>query len=94
MKCILCDSGADMILYGMGEKNTIQLCREIEEGRNIKDIRDIPQTVYLCKQEDIPGGISDDDIVLHSHEECLQSKKAGRQSSLSSSDNGRGGRGL
>ena len=76
MKCILCDSGADMILYGMGEKNTIQLCREIEEGRNIKDIRDIPQTVYLCKQEDIPGGISDDDIVLHSHEECLQSKKA------------------
>ena len=76
MKCILCDSGADMILYGMGEKNTIQLCREIEEGRNIKDIHDIPQTVYLCKQEDIPGGISDDDIVLHSHEECLQSKKA------------------
>ena len=64
MKCILCDSGADMILYGMGEKNTIQLCHELEEGRNIKDIHDIPQTVYLCKQEDIPRGISDDDIVL------------------------------
>ena len=50
MKCILCDSGADMILYGMGEKNTIQLCHELEEGRNIKDIHDIPQTVSASRK--------------------------------------------
>ncbi len=74
-KCILCDSGADMILYGMGEKNTVQLCEELAKGRNIKDIKDIPQTVFLCKKDDIPGGIKDDDIVLHSHEECLKNKK-------------------
>lgn len=75
-KCILCESGADIILYGMGEKNTLQLCRELESGRSIKDVKDIPQTVYLAKKEDIPGGISDTDIVLHSHEECLRNKKA------------------
>lgn len=75
-KCILCDSGADIILYGMGEKNTLALCRELEEGKSIKDIHDIPQTVYLCKEKDIPGGITDSDIVLHSHEECLRNKKA------------------
>ncbi|WP_337468901.1 YgiQ family radical SAM protein [Hallella sp.] len=75
-KCILCESGADIILYGMGEKNTLQLCRELENGRSIKDVKDIPQTVYLAKKEDIPGGISDTDIVLHSHEECLRNKKA------------------
>jgi uncharacterized radical SAM protein YgiQ len=75
-KCILCDSGADIILYGMGEKNTLQLCRELESGKTIKEIRDIPQTAFLCKENEIPGGITDNDIVLHSHEECLHNKKA------------------
>ena len=68
-KCILCDSGADIILYGMGEKSIL------DSGRTIKEIRDIPQTVFLCREDEIPGGIKEDDIMLHSHEECLQNKK-------------------
>lgn len=75
-KSILCESGADIILYGMGERNTLQLCHELEGGRNIQDICDIPQTVFLCNKADIPGGITEQDIVLHSHEECLKDKKA------------------
>ena len=75
-KCILCDSGADLIIYGMGEKPIIRLCEELEAGRPIQEIRDIPQTVVLCRENEIPGGIKDDDIVLHSHEECLRNKKA------------------
>ena len=74
--CILCDSGADMITYGMGEKTTLELARQLSEGRSICDIRDIPQTVYLSSRDDIPGGIREDDIVLHSHEECLRNKRA------------------
>ncbi len=76
-KCILCDSEADMILYGMGEKSIIRLCQEIENGRAISDIHDIPQTVFLVDKHDVPNGISEkNDIVLHSHEECLKNKKA------------------
>ena len=75
-KCILCDSGADMITYGMGEKTTIELARRLSEGEHISDIRDVNQTVYLSRKEDIPGGIREDDIVLHSHEECLRDKRA------------------
>ena len=75
-KPILCDSGADILLYGMGEKNTLRLCEELDAGRSIIDITDIPQTVFLRRKEDIPGGITSDDIVLHSYEECLRSKKA------------------
>lgn len=75
-KCILCDSGADMIVYGMGEKPIVRLCQELALGLSIKDIKDIPQTVYLAKKEDIPGGITPDDLVLHSHQECLAQKKA------------------
>lgn len=75
-KSILCDSGADMIIYGMGEKPIIELCHQLENGLDIKDIHDIPQTVYITGKNNIPGGITPDDIVLHSHEECLRDKKA------------------
>ena len=75
-KCLLCYSPADMITYGMGEKVTIELARRLAAGENIRDIRDLPQTVYLARKEDIPGGITDRDIVLHSHEECLRNKRA------------------
>ena len=92
-KCILCDSGADMITYGMGEKATLELAKRLEEIKNselrikrdasqnsqlliLNYLSDIPQTVYLARKEDIPGGITSEDIVLHSHEECLKNKRA------------------
>ena len=71
-RCILCDSGADMITYGMGEKPTLELARRLAEGERIQDIRDLPQTVYLTSHfSPLPS-----DIVLHSHEECLRNKRA------------------
>ena len=76
-KCILCDSAGDMISYGMGEKTVLELARQLDEGLSIHDIKDVPQTVYIAKhKEDISGGINDDDIILHSHEECLRDKRA------------------
>lgn len=75
-KCLLCYSPADMITYGMGEKTTIQLAQRLANGEKISDIRDLPQTVYLANKDQIPGGITDHDIVLHSHEECLRNKRA------------------
>ena len=75
-KCILCDSGADLIIYGMGEKQIVEIAQKLERGIPIQHIKDVPQTVFLSKEQDIPGGINDDDIVLHSHEECLRNKKA------------------
>lgn len=75
-KCILCDSGADMITYGMGPKSCIQIAQDLVAGKPFSEEKNIPQTVFLSKKEDIPGGIGPDDIVLHSHEECLRNKKA------------------
>lgn len=76
MPCILKDSGADLIIYGMGEKPVAELSRKLAEGRSIHDIKEIPQTVYIAPKDRIDGGITKDDIVIHSHEECLQDKKA------------------
>ena len=69
---ILVDSGADMITYGMGEKVTIALASRLSAGEHICDIRDLPQSVYLAS--DVQP--TTDDIVLHSHEECLRDKRA------------------
>lgn len=75
-RCILFDSGADMIIYGMGERPIVRLCEQLMTGKAITDITDIPQTVFIKKENTIPGGISSSDIMLHSYETCLENKKA------------------
>ena len=74
--CILCDSGADLIIYGMGEKPIAELAQRLSQGERINDLRDIKQTVWLTREADIPDGIGTNDIVLHSHEQCLRDKRA------------------
>ena len=74
--CILCEAKADVIIYGMGEKTILQLAGRLAGGQRIKDIRDIPQMVYLAKKDEIVDFKSPHDIILHSHQECLRNKKA------------------
>ena len=83
-KCILCPSGADLLIYGMGEKPITSLAHLLIEQdcdidttlfRNLMARFPQKQTVSLLAEKDIPGGIRPDDIVLHSHEECLKNKR-------------------
>ena len=74
--CILCDSGADLIIYGMGEKPILEIADALSNGLKVSSLQHIPQTVYLTTKNNIPEGIREDDIVLHSHEECLRNKRA------------------
>lgn len=69
---ILCDSGADIISYGMGEKTIIEIANRLANGERIQNLTNLPQIVYLSKE--IKS--TDDDIILHSHEECLRNKKS------------------
>ncbi|MBQ0073864.1 MAG: YgiQ family radical SAM protein [Prevotella sp.] len=74
--CILCDCGGDIISYGMGEKTILEIARGLDEGKTLQQLRDLPQIAYLCRRDDIPGGVTKDDIVLHSHEDCMRDKRA------------------
>lgn len=65
---ILMDSGADLLIYGMGEKPIVELTRRLMEGRPLDDV---PQTAYLAREVSPVEG----DITLYSHEECLKDKK-------------------
>ena len=83
-KCILADSGADMLIYGMGERPVTELCRRMlaqmqeDETFSLRTHTlptDILQTAYLTRKDDVPEGIQPDDILLHSHEECLADRR-------------------
>lgn len=87
-KSILCDSGGDMIAYGMGELPMTDISAVLRDyanqtGQNINvaDFKElfqrhpVRQTVMLYDKQEIPGGIKDDDIVLHSYSEVLASPK-------------------
>lgn len=82
---ILIPSGADLLIYGMGEKPMVSLAQLLVEQDceiDVKLFRNLmarfpqKQTVSLLKKKEIPGGIRPDDILLHSHEECLRNKRA------------------
>ena len=85
MPTILHPSGADLLIYGMGEKPMVSLARllveqdceiDIKKFRNLMARFPQRQTASLLNKIDIPSGIRPDDIVLHSHEECLRNKRA------------------
>ena len=57
-RSILLDSGADIVMYGMGERSIIQLAEALDSGLEVKDITFIDGTVYKTrKREDIYDAI-------------------------------------
>ena len=74
---ILVDSGADLLIYGMGEKPIADLCRRMKEQPVIP--HDLLQTAYLMRQDEQPAPLAgreeQPDIRLHSHEICLKDKQ-------------------
>lgn len=65
MPSILVDSKADLLVYGMGEKQIIEIAK-----RGIQ--HDIPQTAYLTQ---VPETNKQDIITLQSHESAVKSKQ-------------------
>lgn len=73
--CLLCDAPADIISYGMGEKTILEIARCLNDGLPLSSLHELPQVVYLARRNEIVDGISDHDIVLHSHEDCIRDKR-------------------
>lgn len=68
-RSILFDSRADILMYGMGEKQIVAIADKLRDGIPVKEITDIPGTCYIkdCYDEE-------NSIVIPSYEECLESK--------------------
>ena len=68
-KPILADTGADLLVYGLGEKVIREIVTRLQAGQSFSDLRDVQQTAYMCSPEEAPDGMR-----LFSYEECLEKK--------------------
>ena len=69
---ILVDSGADWLCYGMGERTILEFTKAIETGRNLNDIRKIPQLAFRMDGK----SKLKDAVILNSYERCCKDKVA------------------
>lgn len=56
MPSILIDSKADLLVYGMGENQTIAIINRLKNGENINQLTDIRGTCYLTEPKNTPWG--------------------------------------
>lgn len=73
---VLIESGADFVMYGMGEKVLRDVARACRNGYNAKRIRAIRQVGFVADRKFISRFDESNSIRLHSFEECLASKQA------------------
>lgn len=68
---ILIDSCADLLSFGMGENQTIEIAQRLDNGESIQDMRDILGTCYACPTTETPYV----GVECPSYENVLNSKK-------------------
>lgn len=68
---ILVESKADLLVYGMGESAISLIALQLDEGKPISSLTDIPQIAYISNHK--PNGKF---ILLPAHEECLKNPHA------------------
>ncbi len=77
MPGILVSSGADLLVYGMGEKPLKELVTLLQKGVPFSSAKTIRQTGFLLDEgEKLPKNRRWEDVELHPHETCLKDKKA------------------
>ncbi len=74
---ILHESGADLLVYGMGEQPLAELLRLLERGVPFENIRNIRQTVILANEKEVERVYKKNNYIeLSSHRKCLDDKIA------------------
>ena len=49
-RSILLDAGADLLVYGMGERATVEIARRLSRGEDVKTLTDIRGTAYFSHE--------------------------------------------
>lgn len=68
---VLIDSKADLLIYGMGEKQIVEIADRLNNGEKISDLTDIKGTCYAVDVRNTPY----DGVEIPSLENCINSKK-------------------
>ena len=73
---ILASSGADLVIYGMGDRTILEVARAMRNGYNAKLLRKLPQVAFLADGAYVDRLDPEQTLRLHSFEECEASKEA------------------
>ena len=73
---VLADSGADLLIYGMGERVVQEVARAMRNGYNAKLLRKIRQVAFLSDESYVSRLDPATTIRLNSYEECVRDKAA------------------
>lgn len=73
---VLAESGADLLMYGMGDRSITEVAKAFRNGFNAKMLRKLPQVGFMADDKYIGRLDPEKTLELHSYEECLESKKA------------------
>ncbi len=71
---ILCQSGADLLMYGMGEGVVERVAKALSNGYNINLLRKIPQVAFVADKNFVNQLPAEKCIHLSSFEQCCKSK--------------------
>ncbi|XWW48407.1 YgiQ family radical SAM protein [Fibrella sp. USSR17] len=74
MPTILEDSGADLLVYGMGEQPLREILRLVKSGVPLNQVRAVNQIAYMDNTTNVPEHENWSTVSLASHEVCLQDK--------------------
>jgi uncharacterized radical SAM protein YgiQ len=71
-RSILIDSGADLLIYGMGEHQIVKIAELLDMGVPVNEIKDVAGTVYI---ENSSAPLPDNSILIPSYAEVSENKK-------------------
>lgn len=72
MPSVLVDSGADLLMFGMGEVTLAEMLNRFKQGQRLSDMHDLRGVCYLTKPENTPLGA----VQCDSFEIVRENKKA------------------
>ena len=73
---ILVESGADFLLYGMGERVIREVARAMRNGYNAKLLHTLRQVAFVADKKFVEALPSERVVMLHSFEQCQRDKRA------------------
>lgn len=77
---VLVESGADLLVYGMGELQTIEIAQRLAKGEAVESLTDIRGCCYLTEPKNTPwGGVQCPDFEIVARDKKAYAKAARQQ---------------
>jgi uncharacterized radical SAM protein YgiQ len=75
-KSIIADAPADLLVFGMGERQVVEIANRLDDGEGIGDLTGIRGTAFRCAPKAFREADAGDTVVLPSYDEVAGDRRA------------------